>query len=124
MAYRILVVEDDLGLRAVYEQMLQFAGYEVSGVGSGDEALVILEKNPPHLMTLDINLPGISGLALLRHARQRLGLAEMKIAMLTANIIAANSDYSDLVDITLEKPISNDYLLRVCRQLLDGVEIG
>ncbi len=58
---RILVVEDDADLRALYSSALRVAGYEVEAVGDGLDALYHLENRLPALVVLDIGLPRISG---------------------------------------------------------------
>lgn len=66
-AKRIMVVEDDrVALRRV-QRCLTDAGFQVTGVDSGEAALeAIRRRGVPHLMVVDINLPGISGVELCR----------------------------------------------------------
>jgi two-component system response regulator (stage 0 sporulation protein F) len=59
---RILVVEDEKNLRALYEEELSAEGYEVVVAGSGEEALEILETSRPDLVVLDIRMPGMDGI--------------------------------------------------------------
>jgi CheY-like chemotaxis protein len=59
----ILVVEDEPGVRRLAERILQMAGYTVLKVGSGEEALSLMERHsgPVDLVLTDVVLPGISG---------------------------------------------------------------
>lgn len=66
---RILIVDDDRALRHALASLLEAAGYAVSQATDGSEALLRLEQEPSHVMLLDINLPGISGLEVLARAR-------------------------------------------------------
>jgi len=66
---RLLIVEDDEGLRQVLQIQLEHEGYETRSVASVEEALPILEKIPHDVVITDLNLPGASGLELLRQAR-------------------------------------------------------
>lgn len=66
---RILIVEDDEGLRQVTHLQLERQGYEMSSAGSAEAALEILEKSPQHLVLTDLNLPGMPGLDLLKRVR-------------------------------------------------------
>jgi two-component system NtrC family response regulator len=66
---RILVVEDDDCLRRVTQAQLEKCGYEVVVAADVPAALVVLEKQPVDLVLTDLNLPGTSGLELLKQAR-------------------------------------------------------
>ena len=62
---KILVVDDEENLRALYEGELSDEGYKVVTASSGEEALAILESERPDLVTLDIKMPGMGGIAAL-----------------------------------------------------------
>ena len=66
---RLLIVEDDEGLRQVLQIQLEHEGYEARSVPSMEEAVPILEKLPHNLVITDLNLPGASGIELLKRAR-------------------------------------------------------
>jgi len=63
--YRILVVDDEDNIRLLYERELTKEGYAVELASSGDEALQMFEENPPHLVVLDIKMPGLDGVNVL-----------------------------------------------------------
>ncbi|HEV2186690.1 MAG TPA: response regulator [Stellaceae bacterium] len=68
----ILVVEDDPDVRRTISDMLTGSGFQVETVGTGLEALAIIEERPFDLLVADIQLPGgISGLAMTQCARIR-----------------------------------------------------
>jgi len=85
---RLLVVEDDPGLRSVVERGLQRAGYVVDAVADGERALRFLAAYDYETVVLDWRMPGMSGLDVLREARQR-GL-RVPILMLTAKDTTAD----------------------------------
>jgi adenylate cyclase len=58
----ILVVDDDSGIRRLFQQLLTGSGYRVATAGSGEEALAYLDLVTPDLILMDLNLPGISGI--------------------------------------------------------------
>ena len=58
---RILIVEDDDGLRQVIHIQLEREGYETSSAPSAEEALPILEKSPHHLVITDLGPAGNVG---------------------------------------------------------------
>lgn len=69
MPSRILLVDDDPTVRAVVERYLQRAGYRVEAVGDGREALTRLRAASVDLAILDVMLPGMDGLSVLRSMR-------------------------------------------------------
>ena len=64
---RILIVEDEENARKGYEALLRKWGFEVLGVGSGEEALAKFPEFSPSVILADVELPGMNGLDLLRH---------------------------------------------------------
>lgn len=68
-ARRILVVEDDPGIRTLLETALRLSGYEVSSVATGRDALLEAERCGPALLVLDVMLPDLDGFELTRALR-------------------------------------------------------
>ena len=66
---KILVVDDEDNIRLLYQEELRDEGYEVSLAKSAEEALKIIEENPPDLITLDVKLPGMSGFDFLKELK-------------------------------------------------------
>ena len=66
---RILVVEDDTGIRTLLETALRLSGYEVSSVATGRDALLEATRFAPALLILDVMLPDIDGFELTRSMR-------------------------------------------------------
>lgn len=62
----VLVVDDNMAVRQLLADFLSAEGYRVSAVASGEEALARIAESPPHVVLLDLALPGISGLEVLR----------------------------------------------------------
>ena len=62
MKKKILIVEDEEGLRLLYEEELKAEGYEVLTAGNGKEAIQKLEEEKPDLIILDIVMPVMDGL--------------------------------------------------------------
>jgi DNA-binding response OmpR family regulator len=80
---RILVVDDDPGMRDLLSRVMGEAGHEVVTVEGGETALVLLAREKYDVLLLDKNLPGIDGLAVLRVARSR--YPETRAIMITAH---------------------------------------
>ncbi|MEU0548332.1 response regulator transcription factor [Micromonospora sp. NPDC005979] len=114
MAQRVLVVDDDRTVSDVVCRYLEHAGYEVSHVADGLAALEAVQDRPPHLVVLDLMLPGLDGLQVCRRLRERPD--GVPIIMLTAR-----GDEADRVlglqlgaDDYLSKPFSpRELVLRV-----------
>ncbi len=68
---RLLIAEDDADLRQVLTELLAQSGYEVDGRGNGREALEALLATPYDLGIIDLGLPGVSGLEIVRALRAR-----------------------------------------------------
>jgi len=66
---RILVIDDELSVRDLLLRVLADAGHEVAAVETGEAALMKLAKQPFDLLIVDKNLPGMSGLDVLRLVR-------------------------------------------------------
>jgi CheY-like chemotaxis protein len=63
----ILVVDDEKHIRELYRSELEDEGYSVILAATGSEALKIVEENPPDLIVLDIQMPGMDGIELLEN---------------------------------------------------------
>lgn len=66
---RIYLVEDEAELCRIVTSYLEKAGYEVTSFGDGNRALVALQERPPDLVILDIMLPGLDGIEILKSLR-------------------------------------------------------
>jgi two-component system response regulator MtrA len=77
----IMVVEDDQDLAEMLSIVLTGAGYEVDLVSRGDEALDVFRAQKPDLILMDVMLPGMDGVEIVRHIRAE---SMVPIVMLTA----------------------------------------
>ncbi len=66
----ILLVDDEEGIQLLYREEFEEEGYEVISASNGDEALEIFNREPPDLVILDINMPGMSGIEVLRRMKE------------------------------------------------------
>jgi two-component system response regulator PrrA len=67
---RVLVVDDDPGIREALDRALRLEGFAVVLADDGESALEIVNGDPPHVMVLDLGLPGISGIDVIERLRQ------------------------------------------------------
>jgi DNA-binding NarL/FixJ family response regulator len=72
-AARVLIVEGDLETRDHYIGLLEQAGFLPVSAASGEQALAIARDEPPRIVVLEIDLPGVSGYEVLRQLRDEFG---------------------------------------------------
>ena len=81
---KILLVEDDEALAAVYQSRLEIEGFDIKGVVNGEEALAAAVAFRPDLILLDAMMPKISGFDVLDILRNTPETAHVQVIMLTA----------------------------------------
>ena len=69
----ILVVDDEQNIRFLYKEELEEDGYQVSVAATGEEALKMLVKQIPDLIILDIKMPGMDGIEVMRKIKDEKG---------------------------------------------------
>lgn len=117
-ATRILLVDDDPHLLEAMGDFLQFEGFVVTAATSGEDALRVIMRQAPHVVVLDIGMPGIGGLGFLRRAQELLGAEMPPVLVLTARS-AMESFFRDLdVDAFMLKPCSGIQLASMIRAIL------
>jgi DNA-binding NtrC family response regulator len=120
---KILVVDDEHLIRWSLEQNLKKQGYEVMTAGSGEDALKIVREDPPDLMLLDIQLPGMNGLEVLEKIKDM--EEEIIVIMVTALGVletAVKAMRMGAYDY-LNKPFNLDELGIVIRKALETGEL-
>ncbi len=68
---RILVADDEMSIRLLYSEELREEGYEVFTASNGREALEVAEKEPLDLIILDIKMPEMNGIEVLRRIKEQ-----------------------------------------------------
>lgn len=81
---KIFIVEDDREIRELESYALSSSGYQTECFGDGESFFAAIKKERPSLVLLDVMLPGISGLEILKVIRQRPDLREIPVIMVTA----------------------------------------
>ena len=116
----ILVVEDEPDIQELICYHLQKEGFATLKAGSGREALQIIERDHPDLVLLDLMLPGVSGMDVLKTVRFTWGKTELPII-----IVSARTDETDVItglelgaDNYLPKPFSPKVLVANVKALL------
>lgn len=81
---KILVVEDEPDIRKLVNYNLAQERFKVIEAEDGEQALKVIQRDKPHLVVLDLMLPGLSGIELCKILRERSETAKLPILMLTA----------------------------------------
>ncbi|RPE11429.1 response regulator [Paenibacillus polymyxa] len=79
---KVLIVDDQNGIRILLMQVFGSEGYETFQAANGKIALEIVEKEPPDLVLLDMKIPGMDGLEILKHLKSM--NPDIKVIMMTA----------------------------------------
>ncbi len=127
----VLVVDDEPNVRDYLAQILRDAGFQVRTAADGDEALVMIRREPPDFISLDLVMPRKSGHKLLYELRKDRTLSQIPVLIVTAHAQdeLGRGDLADIVDnrvisgpgVYLEKPVKPlDYVRCVQRAL--GIE--
>jgi two-component system nitrogen regulation response regulator NtrX len=116
---RVLVIDDEAGIRDSLRMMLEYEGYECLAASTGQEGLGLAEREAPDLVLLDVKMPGTDGLEVLDRLR---GMNET----LPIIVISGHGTISTAVDATkrgafdfIEKPFASDRVLVSLRNALD-----
>jgi CheY-like chemotaxis protein len=118
---RILIVDDEQGVRDVLRTSLEQAGYAVDEAADGAEAQALCAKKPVDLVVTDIVMPKLGGLTLIRSLRERDPLARI-IAISGGgpsgklNFLSTAKTFPGVR--VLEKPFSLDVFVKEVRDLL------
>ena len=123
MSRRILVVDDERGVRAALGQLLEYEGYEIKTAENAVDALAEYERFRPHLVFMDVKMAGIDGLEALKKIRELDPAA-------TVVMISGHGTIQTAVEATqlgaydfLEKPLDTDRILVTLRNALQHLEL-
>jgi DNA-binding response OmpR family regulator len=118
-----LIIEDDPKLCTIYDTVMTQAGYATEIIRRGDEALKRLSTVTPALILLDIHLPFVSGMELLKVIRATEALAKTPVIVLTADLYMAEAA-EDLADYVFVKSFGVGRLRELVAKLASTSEIG
>jgi two-component system, response regulator, stage 0 sporulation protein F len=110
---KILVVDDEMGIRSLLSELLENEGFEVRAAKDGQESLDEMEREDFDLVITDIQMPRLDGLAMLE-AMKRAGRKE-KIIIMTGSALAMDlpNEEMPMVVSRLQKPFRMSNLLDV-----------
>ena len=115
--HSILVVDDDPLFRELYRTALRFEGFDVSTASDGVAALRAIERNPPSLVILDVNMPGLDGWGVLKELSRCGATRNIPVIVVTASDVVHATAQAVAI---LSKPVELDELLPMIRQQLSA----
>ena len=121
---RILVVDDERGIRAALGQLLEYEGYEVRTADHAQAGITAYGEFRPHLVFLDVKMPGMDGLEALKALREK--DHEATVVMISGHATiqtAVEATQLGAYDI-LEKPLDTDRILVLLRNALAHLELS
>jgi two-component system, NtrC family, nitrogen regulation response regulator NtrX len=123
MSHRVLIVDDEAGIRQALKQVLEYEELEVRVAASGGEAITVYSEFRPHLVFLDVKMAGLDGLETLTRLRDLDSRAQIVM-------ISGHGTIATAVEATqrgafdfLEKPLDTDRLLLTVRNALAHAEL-
>ncbi len=121
MKAKILIVDDDPDIATMLEDRLQASGYGTVTAQDGMQALEMVEQEAPHLMLLDLDMPRLTGLEVLKRLPKARPAEDLPVIVMTAHgsIEAAVEAMKDGAYDFLTKPLDKDHLLFVIDKALE-----
>ncbi len=120
MSSTVLIVDDDSSIRWVLARALNNAQFKVLSCDSGQQAISIIESNPPQLVITDIQMNGMDGLELLATINHK--WPELPVIMITAYAdtdLATKTHELGAFDY-LPKPFDINHVIKLCQRAVDS----
>jgi CheY-like chemotaxis protein len=126
MTYMILVVEDNERNLKLLRDVLEYAGYDVRVARTAEDGITLADTEPPDLVLMDLQLPGIDGMEALRRLRQSPRTAGIPVVAVTAQAMKQDRERALTAGFNgyVEKPISVRAFPDQVRSFLSGGQVG
>lgn len=113
MKRKILVVDDEKVICNMLKKFLSKKGYQVSGALSGEEAIKKVKEEKPHMILLDIKMPGIDGVETLKRIRK----IDKEVGIVMITVVKDDGVGRECLELGaydyITKPLNLDYLEKV-----------
>ena len=117
----ILVVDDDPQFRELYQSVLRFEGYDVTGASDGLGALQVIEEQLPSLVILDLDMPRVDGWSVLRELAAHESTRSIPVIIVTGLDVTRSTVP---VAAVLKKPVAPEDVLPLINAQLRGTHSG
>jgi two-component system phosphate regulon response regulator PhoB len=122
---RALIVEDSRTIASIVKHYLQLEGFEVLVAADGAVGLETARRERPRVIVTDLNMPGMSGLDMVRALRADAGTRDIAILMLTSDEGAETEQQAMAAgaDDYILKPVDPQRLAARVRAVVDGAKV-
>lgn len=120
MSKYVCIAEDNDDLRMIFEMTFTSMGFTVHAVEDGRQALQVLEEIVPDVLVLDVNMPHVTGLEVVRRVANDQRMRDTKIVLVTGNPQALLGPEGDYADLCLVKPVDPIELGHLVKRLVQG----
>jgi CheY-like chemotaxis protein len=103
--FTALIVDDEIFNRRLFQLTLEVAGYKIYEAENGLHGLNILNHESFNVLILDLAMPYIDGLTVIKTIRRKSMHDRMRIVVVTANAHLARGEVDELADFVMHKPI-------------------
>ncbi len=125
MPKKILVVEDNEANRILMRQILKYHGYEVLEAADGAAGLAMAREHMPDLILLDLQMPVMGGLAVIRELRKTPELSKLKVMAVTS--FAMKGDREKALEAGFDeyvtKPIDTRKFVELVKNIIPNSEV-
>jgi DNA-binding response OmpR family regulator len=124
--YKVIIIDDDPNIRELLSVNISAAGYSIDLAENGKDGLAKIMRDPPHLIILDIMMPGMDGYELCKIVKDHPELQNVKILMLTARDDPRDKMIGKEIlqaDEYITKPFDINVLLSTIKQLLEDTKL-
>ncbi|MCD8534423.1 MAG: response regulator [Verrucomicrobia bacterium] len=121
MKYKILTSDDSKMVRVIVARTFSPFNCEILEAGTGTEALEVVAKHSPDLIILDITMPDMTGLEVLKTLRANPVTASIPVVMLTAESANKTVEEADRLSVSgyIAKPFKPEQLLAQVKSIID-----
>lgn len=117
---KVLIVDDQYGIRLLLYEVFSKEGYQTFSAANGKEAIDIVQKESPDIVLLDMKIPGMDGLEILKHIKKI--IPDIKVIMMTAygelDMLQEANSYGVITHFT--KPFDIEQLRDAVRAILNN----
>ncbi len=120
-AGRVLVIDDDEGVRLTFSRVLRLDGYNVQVAATAEEALGEVEQERPDAILLDLKMPLINGVGFLYRLRENPANQDIAVGVITGAPVLDDATVNDLRALNAQvwfKPLSIEDIQQVAQTLL------
>jgi DNA-binding response OmpR family regulator len=121
---KIIIVEDQPAIADLLEEMLSIDGYQMIKIHSSTGALSVIRAEKPDAVLLDIMMPDVSGLEVLRFMRREPGLQQIPVVIVSAKTLPADirSGLEAGATVYLTKPVDVYKLRKTVDEVIHATE--